>query len=198
MRLIAITQEELWQQEAQVINNLFDTGLPTLHLRKPTVSEDQTKHLIDQIDPSYYSHIVLHDYHHLALEYGLGGVHLSGRCRELSGLLDGFGGTVSRSCHSIAELTQHKAVDYQFLSPIYNSISKSCYPAAFEPQELSEACSRGLIHSAVIALGGIEPSHISQLRSYHFGGVAVLGYLWADRERQTVINNLKKMLYAIG
>ena len=113
---------------------------------------------------------------------------------------DGFGGLVSRSCHSISELSQYGPVcDYMFLSPVFDSISKSGYTSRFSP-----ACSAGTAGpmagmssdgelsgrdqgngdcrpvdwERVFALGGVCPDNIRLLEETGFGGAAVLGYLW--------------------
>lgn len=87
--------------------------------------------------------------------------------------------TVSRSCHSIQEVIRHKSeCDYLFLSPIYDSISKEGYGAAFSRIELKRAAEEGIIDSQVFALGGVSLEHIPEIRSLGFGGAAVLGALW--------------------
>ena len=87
--------------------------------------------------------------------------------------------TVSRSCHSIREVIQHKSeCDYLFLSPIYDSISKEGYGAAFSRIELKRAAEEEIIDNKVFALGGVSLEHIPEVRSLGFGGAAVLGALW--------------------
>ena len=86
----------------------------------------------------------MHDRHELAARFGVGGVHLNSRNPSVP---DGFGGLVSRSCHSIAELSQYSSVcDYMFLSPVFDSISKSGYTSRFSLEEIRRriaACSAG-------------------------------------------------------
>ena len=87
--------------------------------------------------------------------------------------------TVSASCHSIAEAAAKKAeADYVFLSPIFDSISKQGYQAAYSDGALSEAADGGIIDSRVIALGGITAERMPMLRRWHFGGAAFLGDVW--------------------
>jgi len=97
----------------------------------------------------------------------------------------------SRSCHTFAEIEQYKDdSDYLFLSPIFDSISKSGYTAKFSEKELSEASAKGIIDSKVIALGGITLSGIERLKPYGFGGVAILGAIWNDFEKNNDLNQL--------
>ena len=116
--------------------------------------------------------------------------------------------TVSASCHSIAEvarlngarlyqacspdrpglarigpdmpLTLDFQLSYVFLSPVFNSISKEGYNAAFTVDELSRAAAEGIINGRVIALGGCSAVTIPLLRQWHFGGAALLGDVWRD------------------
>lgn len=92
-----------------------------LHLRKPDSEANELRKLLDRIPAIYYPKIVLHDCFGLAVEYGLGGVHLNRRNNQIP---DGFTGTISRSCHSIGELEQFGELDYLFLSPIFKVYPK--------------------------------------------------------------------------
>ena len=67
---------------------------------------------------------------------------------------------------------------YVFLSPIFNSISKQGYASAFTPKALFEAKQKGIINEKVVALGGITAANINKIKSYGFGGVALLGDVW--------------------
>ena len=123
-KLIVITSPRFFQGEDTVLSHLFDEGMQRLHLRKPDSEANELRKLLDRIPAIYYPKIVLHDCFGLAVEYGLGGVHLNRRNNQTP---DGFTGTISRSCHSIGELEQFGELDYLFLSPIFQSISKEGY-----------------------------------------------------------------------
>ena len=87
--------------------------------------------------------------------------------------------------------------DYLFLSPIFNSISKQGYEAAFTPETLQEAAQKGLIDSQVVALGGITLERIQQLHDWHFGGAAFLGDIWQrmnDPHVSAYLSALRKRL----
>ena len=77
-----------------------------------------------------------------------------------------------RSCHSLEEVCQYKNhMDYVFLSPVFDSISKQGYRAAFSIETLEQA--RGIIDEKVFALGGVTLDKITILEQLHFGGIAV-------------------------
>ena len=89
-----------------------------------------------------------------------------------------YQGTRTRSCHSFDEVVRYKhECDYLFLSPIFDSISKSGYHSNFSHDELLEASKSGVIDNRVIALGGVTFDKLPYLKSLHFGGVAMMGAL---------------------
>lgn len=176
MLLIIITEPTFFDGEAGLINLLFERGLQRLHLRKPDSNVADFEGLIQQIDSRFYDRIVIHDHHHLAVKYNLFGIHLN---RRNSVVPDGFGGSVSRSLHTVEELASEKGkYNYVTLSPIFDSVSKVGYNSQFPPQVLDDLRKRNLIDSHVIALGGVTASNIATLSQYGFGGAMVLGALW--------------------
>lgn len=184
MKLIAITAEKFIDDEAETINALFEAGLERLHLRKPHASANECERLILSIGSKWYGRISLHDHFGLAKKYGIGGLHLNSRNPQPT---TGFAGILSRSCHSMEEAAREKhKYDYVFLSPIFDSISKNGYTAAFHRGALQAAARNGCIGGNVIALGGITPERIEEAAACNFGGAAVLGYLWADSVEETL------------
>ncbi|WP_297242498.1 thiamine phosphate synthase [uncultured Prevotella sp.] len=176
MKWIVITQPDFIPGEALFIDRLFSHGLDLLHLRKPESDIGDCKRLLDEISPEWLPKIVVHDHFELCSEYGLGGVHLNGRNPMPP---QGHKGTLSRSCHSMEEIEKYMTCcDYLTLSPIFNSISKQGYMAAFTADQLLAAKSKGLINQKVVALGGVTLHNIPQVKDFGFGGVAVLGDVW--------------------
>ena len=107
---------------------------------------------------------------------------------------------MSRSCHSLEEVKEHKKnCDYVFLSPVFDSISKLNYHANYTPEEIRKAHKAGIIDKKVIALGGIDTDNIRQVKNYGFGGAAIMGALWnkfascMDRDFDLVIEHFKKL-----
>ncbi|GHS93612.1 hypothetical protein FACS1894207_0310 [Bacteroidia bacterium] len=177
MKLIIITTEYFFEGEAAALNALFERGMEILHLRKPASTETELKNLIGQIDERFHRRIVLHDHFPLITPFHLKGIHLNGRNPERPVQVSA---SVSRSCHSIKELENTAGYDYVFLSPIFDSISKTGYTHAFSSEDLINAQSAGLINKQVIALGGIDAENISGSGKYGFGGAAVIGALWGN------------------
>ena len=103
---------------------------------------------------------------------------------------EGF--SISRSCHSLDEVSESRFYDYVFLSPIFDSISKEGYKQGFTSEQLNKAKVRKIIDGRVIALGGITAENIFMANSYGFGGVAVLGDLWSGFAVGRNVNALLK------
>lgn len=187
MRLICITKEHRTYNEVERIHFLLENGIDILHLRKPSFSEKELSSLLSEIDKSFYDRIVLHDHFNLTSYFPVRGIHINKRNNSIPVQ---YSGKISHSCHSIDEICKNQDIyEYQFLSPIFDSISKTGYRSGFSEAELTDATQKGIIHSKIIALGGITPERILTLNphSFGFGGVAVLGYLWDT----TDTNNMK-------
>jgi thiamine-phosphate pyrophosphorylase len=177
MKLIVITTEHFFEGEAAALNALFERGMEILHLRKPASTETGLKNLIEQIDEQFHKRIVLHDHYSLINAFRLKGIHLNSRNLQKS---THTSCPASRSCHSIKELENVSGYNYVFLSPVFDSISKTGYTHAFTSEDLLSAGSVGLINKQVIALGGINSENIPTAHEYGFGGIAVIGALWKN------------------
>ncbi len=191
-RLVAITPEQTLDDEAERIAALLDAGFDYVHIRKPQMTEGQVRSYVATLPKKYVSRLKMHYFPSVAADCGLGGLHLNARCPHAP---EGFAGACSRSCHSLVEVAENPGLDYVFLSPIFNSISKQGYMANFTEQQL-----RGNVDSHVFALGGVTADKIAWLNDVGFGGCAFLGYLFAadrkifDQRIQQIIeqrNNLK-------
>lgn len=188
MRLIIITDTPFTATEPALIRLLLSEGAERIHLRKPQATEAEMRRLIESLPEVLYPRLTLQDHLPLAGEYGIGGVHLNARNKEVP---DGFRGFVSRSCHSFREIAAHPEEDYLFLSPVFDSISKNGYHSAFTSGQLCVAARQGIINQRVIALGGIRPEHWPGLREQGFGGIALLGYIWQDATPAGLIRKME-------
>ena len=141
---------------------------------------------LSAIDGKYMSRVALHDHFEMAQRFGVGGLHLNSRNDALP---SGWSGRVSRSCHSFDEVLAVKdALDYCFLSPIFDSVSKIGYKMGFSESELRQKRAEGVIDSKIFALSGVTLDNVQVVESLGFGGCAVLGYLWqykSDSKKMT-------------
>lgn len=90
----------------------------------------------------------------------------------------GEGLSQSTSLHSLEDVTRDwQNLDYAFLSPIFDSISKEGYSAAgFDAQEVSQALQRAQM--PVYALGGVDLDKVPVVRGMGFKGIGLLGAVW--------------------
>ena len=134
MELIAITVPYFYTAEASDIANALNSGrFNRVHIRKPGCTEEEMRALIEKIPASLRGRLSLHDAHHLATEYNVGGIHLNSRNPAIPA---GWKGKASRSIHSVEEIRK-VTEDYAFLSPVFPSISKPGYSADFDLREIS-------------------------------------------------------------
>ncbi len=193
MKLIIISTEKFFEQETETVCSLFESGLLCFHLRKPQSEKEELQDFLKKIPQKFHNRIVLHEHFSLLDEFNLKGIHLNRRNPipyEKSGI------SISKSCHTIKEIqAEISAFDYVFLSPVFDSISKNGYKKAFSDVELIKAKRENIINEKVIALGGITPATIAKVKSYGFGGIAILGGIWGDFEitgdRNTLLQRLE-------
>lgn len=171
--VIAITPDYFFKGEAERINEILANGEARfIHIRKPFSTKKNLEELLNKITPEFYPRIKLHDHFELNNIYGLGGIHLNSRNPKPIQIT----GTISQSLHSVEEMTNVNHLDYFFISPIFDSISKRGYKAAFNLNDLSKII-RG---KKAIALGGVTPDKYPMLKSLGFYGAALSGYLFQN------------------
>lgn len=186
MKLKVLSLPSFFDGEAQLIQQLFENGMPCLHIRKPEAAVNEIEALINQIDASYYNRMIVHDQVELAKKYNLKGVHFSFRTRnKISTPLPNF--IKSCSCHSLPELAViSNSVDDAFLSPVYDSISKDGYQSKFKLNDI-KADLKQINSCQVFALGGISVDKVERIKTLGFDGIAVLGALWQSPDPNTVL-----------
>jgi thiamine-phosphate pyrophosphorylase len=188
VRLIIISSPESFPHEAKIVNQLFEAGMGCFHLRKPGKSEAEVNDLLEQIDSEHHPKISLHQHHFSAAKNSINRLHFteqdrsSAKADELEQLRkEGF--ILSTSIHHVEAISEQKAFDYVFLSPVFNSISKAGYKGFADASfTLQKSSSR----PKVIALGGIDATNIHQLKTMNFDGAAVLGAIWQEPELAVV------------
>lgn len=197
MKLIVVTAPTFFVEEDKIITALFEEGLDILHLRKPETPAMYSERLLTLIPEKYHKRIITHEHFYLQEEFSLMGIHLNTRNPKEP---HDYSGHISCTCHSLYEVQNKKHFyDYLFLSPIYNCITKSGVTSGFTAEELRQAGKSKVIDSRVMALGGITPDNILEIKDYGFGGAVVMGDLWnkfnacTDRDYLEVIRHFKKL-----
>lgn len=164
-KIIGFTSPSEWtsaEAEADSIIQFLDSeAIDFFHIRKKQSSESYTRSLLSMIPERLHSSLVLHSHYDLLKFFHLKGSH----------------GIISKSCHSLQELKEGRGVEYSFLSPIFDSISKKGYESRFSLQD--ENLINSIAGLPVIALGGVTPDDFQKLFQIKFAGAALLGYLWS-------------------
>jgi thiamine-phosphate pyrophosphorylase len=194
--LVVISNPTAVVDEATIINELFDEGLKILHLRKPSISIDKIRSLLEKVKPQYYQRIALHQHHELADDFGINRLHYTEEKRKKllhsSPLLGrGVGGEeiLSTSIHQVKEYKYlPDSFEYTFFGPVFDSISKVGYTSTLSddfvfPIEIG--------NPKVIAIGGIDSSNIQKAIDMNFDGVATLGTIWSKPENS--VGQFKKL-----
>ena len=195
MKLILLSYPEFFAGESDILCSLMDKYEFTFHLRKPNASNRDYDVFMQSIPKKFHNRIVLHDAYNLQQKYQVKGLHFSTTNRSIAGNIK-IHGTKSTSCHSVAEARAQDGIfDYQFLSPVFKSISKPGYTGNLDMPEVNAWLSEQR-RTQIIALSGIDETKIQELKNYMFDGVAVLGAVWTNNpEVNNVIieNNLNKI-----
>jgi len=184
MKLLVIAHPKILKNETLLVNQLFDAGLPVFHLRKPTADEAAHRKFMDGILPQYHNRVALHHFHTLANDYNIKRLHHTESFRKCSTVGDFSQRYIfSTSIHQIAEIDHISQYHYSFFGPVFNSLSKPGYQGITHPGfNIKQPKTTKLI-----ALGGIRPDNIEEVKAMNFDGVALLGTIW-NEPAQAIIN----------
>ena len=193
--VIVISSPIQVKNEAFLINQLFDEGLCIFHIRKPESSAQELVLLLQEINPIHYSKIALHSYHYLAKSFGINRLHFTEASRKQLTDKDfnefkteDF--ILSTSVHSIEDFnTLSEDFEYAFLSPVFDSISKTAYKAKNFNLSIKK------LSTKLIALGGVSKDNCQIALEMGFDGVALLGSIWNGDD---VKNNFRQISQSLA
>lgn len=119
-KIIVISPSSFIDDEAQLINELFDLGIFRYHIDKSNATEQHIAEVLEKVNPKYLNKISLHSHFHLVLAYGVGGIHYSKSHRlllksnyaEKVKLYQGFGISVSTEKYDAEEARANYYLDY--------------------------------------------------------------------------------------
>jgi thiamine-phosphate pyrophosphorylase len=193
--VIVISNPTSVKDEHVIINQLFEEGLELFHLRKPGSSINELRSLLKNIEIKHYPKIALHQHHEIADQLGIQRLHYTEENRKntfeiiLNEQLQ-KNNILSSSVHDIEEYKKVSShFDYVFLSPVFNSISKSGYHSILK-KDFEIPVER---KTKIIALGGIDNKKAGEIKVYGFDGIATLGAIWNEPENALInFKNIKK------
>jgi len=188
MRIDVLTAPYYFPGETTLINRFFELGLKSLHVRKPESSLSDMRHFLGQIDPSHHQYIIVHEHILLKEEFNLAGIHVK---PSIYMQLPKEDYLLSTSAHDLAAF---RSLDREnnkiFISPLYDSISKSGYKANEKLWAIAKQPRKGQL----IALGGIKADLLPEVEQGGFDGAALLGYLWNSNDPLRQFATIKSFL----
>ncbi len=201
MKIVILTPELDKVNETGIVNQLFDTGLELLHIRKIGYSTDRYRKYISEIQPEYRSRLVMHGGgFDMCNEFSVAGLHLTSAQRSLSPVeISKYNANrMSSSFHKWSEITScNLNFDYVFISPVFDSISKTNYKAGVDFRGLDKMKLRlqelNRPVPEVFGLGGIDIPHLQILREHHFDGAAVYGAVWKAQNPATFVKHILQL-----
>lgn len=189
--MVVITSPTPMVNEASLINKMFEKGLSLLHVRKPNMNINELRLWVKDIDNCYHQSLVIHIPNivinnkewffeqYIALINNLNSTytHLStDNCSFVNNYKYKLP-KLSTSVHCITEVNKlSTTIERVFISPIYPSISKKGYSSSINWTE--EIQQRTNFNTTLVALGGITPYQIKELKTMGFDDYALLGTIW--------------------
>jgi thiamine-phosphate pyrophosphorylase len=201
MKLIVITPARDVADEVSLVIKMFESGLQTLHLRKPKHSTNKMRDYIKEIPEIFHDRIVIHSHHDLAIKFKLKGIHL-GRI-HLSRRWQYFYIRLrlkfkfahiskSRSYSRLQQLynKEERKFDYYLLGTMYSNMTGELYSGFYEAGLVAALQSCG---KRVVARGGTSISSINKSKKMGFWGVAFNSYLWnAEQPFENFLNVIEE------
>lgn len=186
MRLVVITPSKDVDEEHSLVTKMFESGLKTLHLRKPKHSTNQMADYLRQIPTHFHNRIVIHSHHNLALKFNLKGIHLSKSHLSTkwkywltrTRLKLKFGQTSkSRSYSRLQQVyaSEQQSFDYYLIGTVFNNMTGDLYSGFYEDGVLAATKNSG---KKLIARGGTSPATVLKTLKYGFDGIAFNSYIW--------------------
>jgi len=156
--------------EVECLEDLLEAGVERLHLRKPGMGLRELEQLVERLAPRWASRLVLHYQPQLALRYGIPQLHGPIKMGEGTGL------RLSTSVHSWDEFAAlPDGLEYAFISPLFDSISKRGYMANAALMAIPEK-----LPCRPVGLGGVSAGTIGEMVRRGWTGAAVLGWIWEE------------------
>lgn len=186
MKLVVITPSKDFDNEITHITKMFEAGLETLHLRKPTYSTKELSDYIKEIPQHFHNRIIIHSHHKLALKYNLKGFHFTSTHLKHKFKLwwntkmiylrkPSLIKTISyRRVSQLYETDQVKT-SYCLLGTMFNNISGQLY-SGFYPEAIEKLIAKG--DKKIYARGGVNTKSVELAYKLGFHGIALYGNVW--------------------
>jgi thiamine-phosphate pyrophosphorylase len=199
MKLVVITPSKDVPDEQTLVTKMFESGLKTLHLRKPRHSTNQLADYIKEIPDHFHNRIVIHSHHNLALKFNLKGIHLSRNhlskhwkhwLIRLRLKLKFKQTSKSRSYARLQQVynVEEQTFDYFLIGTMFNNMTGELYSGFYEDGVIAANKNSG---KKLVARGGTTSASIVRALNYGFYGIAFNSFLW---NAETPFENFQKVL----
>jgi len=193
-KIIVISSPTAVPSEIEKVSSLFNAGLKQFHVRKPNFLHSDMENYIKSIPICYHKYLVLHSHYGLAVKYNLKGIQIGYKSIQYTSLYSGKFCYLGYSAHSFSEIEEYKDFfTHFFISPIYNSISKSDYKSNFSENQIINYLENNY-NTNIIALGGIDESNCRITLNMGFSTLAFLGAIWQSNDVVKTYSNISKSL----
>jgi thiamine-phosphate pyrophosphorylase len=187
MKLRVISPEGHWAEETQIIRALVSEGLQHYHCRKPKLSHAEYLAYWEALPDDCRAQLVWHrPKSNQKMPSNAQQVHGDGLDFSL-GILS------SKSCHSMAEFNAAQGYHSAFFSPVFDSLSKSNYPAMGNLE--AQLAERQNFETQLCALGGVQTQHLPWLAEKGFEQAALMGALWQNNQPVNYFKSCMKIAH---
>jgi|LauGreDrversion4_2_1035121.scaffolds.fasta_scaffold23561_4 thiamine-phosphate pyrophosphorylase len=190
MKVILLSKPRYDEEEIDLVKIMFESGLENFHLRKPRVTTNQMKKILDKIPSQFHDRIVIHSHHHLARVYNLKGVHYTRSHFKNSiknwwrkWMLSYFKPSIlkTRSFTNLTSLYEkdEQVYEYVMLYPIFDSLTGN-FQSGYHEQGIKNAIQKS--NKKIVARGGVDSKKIEQIRELGFYGMVLNSNIWKSKE----------------
>jgi len=185
MKLIVLSPEFDFPNEAAAVTKLLDAGLAHFHLRKKSWDLEAVNAFLEQIPTAYHHRIAVHYVQPMIERINFHGIKPKADGR-----------VISTSIHHEGELNASiHELKYAFLGPVFTSISKDDYHPVYGKNQFEKMLNGYNGNTDIIAIGGITFDKVEQCVEMGFDGVATIGAVWGqpyEFHLEKVVSNFKK------
>ena len=193
-KLILLTHPKRLYSEMDLLATLIEEGIPCLHVRKELGTPEAHQNFLNRVPKSLRDNVIVHEFPELAERYKLMGIHYKSTSEPISV----EGKIIGKSVHSFEEAQKYSELDYLYLSPVFDSISKEGYESAFDKEELRDFLSNWKGKAKIYALGGINTETAKEALDLGFYGVVVLGAIWHGVTYRKILKNWNDLKVVCG
>jgi thiamine-phosphate pyrophosphorylase len=185
MKIIVISPSKTSEDEPKIVTQLFEHGLQTFHLRKPTMPTRDMRKYLEKIPAHFHNRIIIHSHHGLMRSFDLKGIHITRahmkkkfstalRIRLLQVRKPGM--FVTTSFHKIASIYENdKQYNYVLLGTIFDIVSEK-FNAGYNEHSLRAGLQKS--RTPVIARGGTQIGNVDQCHELGFAGMIFYSGVW--------------------